>query len=101
MQPRFERNDVARDNRAEIDMQLAQQERIEEQQPAPTDVPPQHDASYRTPLGNAIRHWGPYVITAIVVPGGIVVALMLIARRWYRGRQANAVRIAEGRVASA
>lgn len=44
--------------------------------------------TYRTPIGGAFRYWAPVVLTAIVVPGGIVVALVMLARRWYRGRPA-------------
>ena len=42
----------------------------------------------RTSVGEFVRHWGPYVLTALVVPGGIVIALLLLFRRWNQKRQA-------------
>jgi len=38
--------------------------------------------------GAFVRHWGPYILTALVVPGGIVVALLLLLRHWNQKRQA-------------
>jgi hypothetical protein len=35
-----------------------------------------------------VRHWGPYLLTALVVPGGIVIALVLLLNRWNQRRQA-------------
>ena len=49
------------------------------------------NSTYRTPIGESLKVWGPMVVTAIVVPGGIVIALAMLVRRWYRGR---AVRLA-------
>ncbi len=42
----------------------------------------------RISVGEFVRHWGPYVLTALVVPGGIVIALLLLFRRWNLKRQA-------------
>ena len=42
--------------------------------------------AYRTPIGEALKTWAPLVFTAIVVPGGIVIALVMLVRRWYRNR---------------
>ena len=41
----------------------------------------------RTSFGLFVRRWGPYVVTALVVPGGILIALLLLWRRWNQGRQ--------------
>ena len=46
---------------------------------------------HRMPIGKTLKVWGPVVVTAIVVPGGIVIALAILIRRWYRNR---AVRVA-------
>lgn len=35
-----------------------------------------------------VKRWGPYVLTAIVVPGGIALALIMLWRRWSVARQA-------------
>lgn len=35
-----------------------------------------------------VRHWGPYILTVLLVPGGIVIALLLLWRRWNQARQA-------------
>lgn len=42
----------------------------------------------RKSIGALVREWGPYVLTAIVVPGGIVIALLLLWTRWNQKRQA-------------
>ena len=42
----------------------------------------------RTSIGGFVRQWGPYVLTALVVPGGIVIALLLLFRRWNQRRPA-------------
>ena len=42
----------------------------------------------RKSIGALVREWGPYVLTAIVVPGGIVIALVLLWTRWNQRRQA-------------
>ena len=39
-------------------------------------------------VGGFVRQWGPYVLTALLVPGGIVIALLLLLRRWNERRQA-------------
>lgn len=44
--------------------------------------------SGRASVGAFVRHWGPYVLTALVVPGGIAIALLLLWRRWNQGRRA-------------
>jgi len=36
--------------------------------------------------GAFVRHWCPYILTALVVPGGIVVALLLLLRHWHQKR---------------
>ena len=35
-----------------------------------------------------VRQWGPCILTAIVVPGGIVIALLMVWNRWNQGRLA-------------
>lgn len=35
-----------------------------------------------------VRQWGPYVLTALLVPGGIAVTLLLLLRRWNQRRAA-------------
>ena len=47
---------------------------------------PASPALHRKPFGETLKVWGPVVVTAIVVPGGIVIALAILARRWYRNR---------------
>ena len=42
----------------------------------------------RKSVGAFVRQWGPYVLTALVVPGGIVIALLLLWNRWNQRRQA-------------
>ena len=42
----------------------------------------------RKSIGALVREWGPCVLTAIVVPGGIVIALLLLWTRWNQKRQA-------------
>jgi hypothetical protein len=42
----------------------------------------------RPSFGALMRDWGPYVLTALVVPGGIVIALLLLWTRWNQRRQA-------------
>jgi hypothetical protein len=67
-------------------------------QPSANDA----DAGSRSTMGAAVRHWGPVVLTAIVVPGGIVIALAMLARRWYRHREAtSALRMSNGGAARA
>ena len=44
------------------------------------------NSSYRTPIGETLKVWAPVVVTAILVPGGIVIALAILIRRWYRNR---------------
>ena len=39
-------------------------------------------------VGAFVRNWGPYILTAIVVPGGIVLAVLLLWRQWNQKRQA-------------
>ena len=39
-------------------------------------------------VGAFIRQWGPYVLTALLVPGGIAVTLFLLLRRWNQRRAA-------------
>ena len=34
-----------------------------------------------------MKRWAPYVLTAIVVPGGIALALIMLWRRWSVARQ--------------
>ena len=41
---------------------------------------------YRMPIGKTLKVWGPVFVMAIVVPGGIVIALAILVRRWYRNR---------------
>ena len=41
---------------------------------------------FRTPIGEALKAWAPVVVTAIIVPGGIVIAVAILVRRWYRNR---------------
>ena len=41
----------------------------------------------RTSVMAFVRQWGPCVLTAIVVPGGIVIALLMLLRRWNQRRQ--------------
>ena len=48
-------------------------------------VPESPAASSRTPIGETLKAWAP-VVVAIVVPGGFVIALAMLVRRWYRGR---------------
>ncbi len=36
----------------------------------------------RTSVFGVVRHWGPCVLTALVVPGGIAIVLLLLWRRW-------------------
>jgi hypothetical protein len=42
----------------------------------------------RTSIGGFVRQWGPYVLTALVVPGGIVIALLMLWSRWNQRRLA-------------
>ena len=44
------------------------------------------NSSSRTPIGETLKVWAPVVVTAILVPGGIVIALAILIRRWYRNR---------------
>jgi hypothetical protein len=46
----------------------------------------------RQSVGEFVRQWGPYVLTALIVPGGIAIALLLLFRRWNQLRQAVPVR---------
>ena len=41
----------------------------------------------RSSLVRHLRRWGPMVITALVVPGGIIIAVMLLIRRWNQRRE--------------
>ncbi|MEO8134943.1 MAG: hypothetical protein ABI831_13295 [Betaproteobacteria bacterium] len=42
----------------------------------------------RKSVAGFVRNWGPYVLTALLVPGGIVIALLLLLRRWKQTRPA-------------
>ena len=42
----------------------------------------------RISVGEFARRWGPYVLTALIVPGGIVITLLLLFRHWNQKRQA-------------
>jgi hypothetical protein len=42
----------------------------------------------RPSLGGLVRDWGPYVLTALIVPGGIVIVLLLLWNRWNQRRLA-------------
>ena len=42
----------------------------------------------RTSIGELVRQWGPYVLTVLVVPGGIAIALVLLWARWNQRRLA-------------
>lgn len=48
----------------------------------------------RTPISAALKAWAPMVVTAIVVPGGIVIAVVILVRRWYRNRAVRAATFA-------
>ena len=51
-------------------------------------------ATERTPIGETLKVWAPVIITAIVVPGGIIIALAILVRRWYRNRAMQPVNFA-------
>jgi hypothetical protein len=62
-------------------------------------VDPSHTAhssrsSYCTPIGESLKAWAPLVIKAIIVPGGIVIAVTIVVRRWYRNRAVRAATFA-------
>ena len=40
-------------------------------------------------VGAFVRNWGPHFITALVVPGGFVIVLLLLLRYWNQRRQAR------------
>ena len=42
----------------------------------------------RKTLADFLREWGPYFLTALLVPGGIVITLAFLARRWKKRREA-------------
>ena len=42
----------------------------------------------RVSLGELVRQWGPFVVTAVVVPGGILIALVMLWRHWNQRRLA-------------
>lgn len=48
----------------------------------------------RKTLVGFLREWGPYFLTALLVPGGIVITLAFLARRWKQRREAVGFRIA-------
>ena len=39
-------------------------------------------------IGSFVRQWGPCILTALVVPGGIVIALLMLWSRWNQRRMA-------------
>jgi hypothetical protein len=43
----------------------------------------------RMSIGEFVRQWGPCILTALIVPGGIVIALVLLWTRWSQRRQAS------------
>ena len=69
---------------AETHMQV----RIEQVDPGKMDSLQTGHASGHKSIGGFVRQWGPYVLTALVVPGGIVIALLMLLRRWNQKRQA-------------
>lgn len=48
----------------------------------------------RKTLVSFLREWGPYFLTALLVPGGIVITLAFLARRWKKRREAVGYRVA-------
>ena len=53
--------------------------------PASASPAPSGSVSPRPPISETLKAWAP-VVVAIVVPGGIVIALAMLVRRWYRAR---------------
>ena len=42
----------------------------------------------RMSVAEFVRQWGPCILTALVVPGGIVIALLMLWNRWNQRRLA-------------
>ena len=42
----------------------------------------------RMSVAEFVRQWGPCILTAVVVPGGIVIALLMLWNRWNQRRLA-------------
>lgn len=45
------------------------------------------EAVRRKSVGDLVRQWAPFLLTALVVPGGIAVVLVVLFRRWNQGRR--------------
>ncbi len=54
----------------------------------PTDAVRVADAGRRKSVADVVRRWGPFILTALVVPGGIAIVMLLLFRRWNQARQA-------------
>ena len=46
------------------------------------------NGGWRKSVAEFVRQWGPYFLTALLVPGGIAIALLMLWRRWNQQRQA-------------
>ena len=60
---------------------------IDQSQQAINATMPGVKASGRLSCRQMFRQWAPYVLTALIVPGGLIVAILLLARRWQQHRQ--------------
>ena len=60
---------------------------IDQTQQAINATMPSTNASGRLACRQMFRQWAPYVLTALIVPGGLIVAILLLVRRWQQNRQ--------------
>lgn len=60
---------------------------IDQTQQASNATMPGANASGRLSCRQMFRQWAPYVLTALIVPGGLIVAILMLARRWQKNRQ--------------